>query len=224
VAIARVGTFTSVYDGTYAVTKTVASGNVVVFLSGHGGTGSGDPPVSSGTATTGAWTQITTGEIGSSGMVQMYWAAVTGSGSLTVTGPSTAVTDPGQSLHEYSGVDTTAPVEASNVNLDAVGSQSTTVSLTGVSTGSVVVMISGTETGAATTYACSSPWVLQTAQNGHYHGTGDQITTGSGSFTPTIDQGRSGTWAAVAASLKVASGGLVLTAVQSGSNINLSWV
>jgi hypothetical protein len=186
------------------VTKNVTANNLVVYMA-SGTSGTWGTPVSSGAATTGSWTTGTTGTNGSDVTCRLWWAKVTGSGSLTVTvsGPG----DLGCSIHEYSGADTTSPVDTSNSNT-GTGSPCS-VSLTGVDDGSAIVMI-GADEAATATYTAASGYTRQTYESSHCHATLDRVASGTGSYTPSFTQSATVVWAAAAGAF-LASGGAPAT-------------
>jgi hypothetical protein len=91
------------------VTKDVIKDNLVVFCASGAKSSSFTLPISSGTATTSTWKEaITTYNTYALGM---WWAKVTGSGSLTVT--TSGPTNIGCDLVEISGCDTYTPIGGS---------------------------------------------------------------------------------------------------------------
>lgn len=184
-----------------AVTKTVTANNLVIFMASGAQASAWGTPVSSGAGTTGSWTSVQTYDGGPSPSTGMWWAKVTGSGSLTVT--ASGPTDLGVSIHEYSGADTTAPVETSNQNH---GTGTTfTCALTGVSAGSMMVAIGSTENSSVPLLA-SSPFTRQTYEETHMHATSDYLAPSAASYTPTFTTPGSVDWTDIAASIKAAGG------------------
>lgn len=198
-AIALVGTPVSSYSS--SVTKTVTTGNVAIFFA-SGGSGTITTPTKTGTCTIGTITQVgSTYGNGYNEVVAIFWMPVTGSGTLILTIAGT-LTDPGCSIHEYSGMHTTAPIDVAGGGTTGTVT-SVTHLLNTVHAGSVVVMIFAEEDGTPRTATATSPYTLRTAEADHCHGTLDYIVPSDANYTATGALSGSGLrWGALAAALK----------------------
>ena len=179
-----------------SVIKTVTANNLVIFMA-SGTPAAWGTPVSSGAGTTGSWTAVDEATNVGNVTAKMWWAKVTGSGSLTVTisGPG----DLGCSIHEYSGADTTSPIDT---NGNATGtSVDAGLTLNGVDNGSVVVGIAACE--SPSTMTADSPYTQQTYESTHVHATLDYIVPSAGSYSPNMSLGTSTSWAFVGAAFLV---------------------
>ncbi len=195
--ISQVGSPVSAYAA--AVQKlAVNAGNLVVFFA-SGGPSTPGTPASSGTAQTSAWTQAASQN--TSVVTGIWYAIVTVSGDLTVT--IAGLSDPGCSLHEYSGVNTASPVDQAGSSSGAIAAAS--VVLANVAANAVIVMIAGEENGSST-WTALSPYTVETQQPNHSHCTIDQVVTSGGAYTPKATQ-VSGpfTWGASAVSFAPAA-------------------
>lgn len=178
------------YDGTYENNATitgVTSGNVLImFISGQNTqTVTG---VSTSSGSTSSWASLGTYTVGGQA-VWIYWCSATGTGNVSAK-PAGSANDAGYAMHEYSGVETTAPqIGAIQGDGGTADTDFATANITTTTTNALLVGIWASET-ADRTVTYGSGWTQRINTTGHVHKTADKVVTAtgdynfSGSFTP----------------------------------------
>jgi hypothetical protein len=173
-------------------------------------------------------------DAGSGSVVDIWYArnSVAGATSLTIT-PSATISNAGAVIWEFSGVDTTAPLDQVAVlNSQAASASPTGASVTTALANEVVISlaaVSGSISGLSGGTAFTNDSALKS--NGWAH----LITTSPGTFAPQWSQSPSGTFASSTVTFKAANatpafsacdlnqdGAVNVVDVQIGTNMHLS--
>lgn len=178
------------YDSTYENNATitgVTSGNVLIMLISGSNTQT-VTGVSTSSGSTSSWASLGTYTVGSQA-VWIYWCSATGTGNVSAK-PAGSANDAGYAMHEYSGVETTAPqIGAIQGDGGTADTDFATANITTTTTNALLVGIWASET-ADRTVTYGSGWTQRINTTGHIHKTADKVVTAtgdynfSGSFTP----------------------------------------
>ena len=130
-----------------------------------------------------SWSSIELSCAGASTYGKLFYGVTTG-GSVSIT-ISNEPSDPGYSLVELSGINTTSPVHAntsSGCTRTAIGGGFTSAS---VNTTVPTLLLGIVASGITPLSSWGSGWTQVTAQSSHYHGTAYRVASSSGSYSLT---------------------------------------
>lgn len=164
-SMASVVQYADAYSNQVAFPGNVTSGNKVIIVA-SGSSAFTSPSRISGTATVGSFSSVI--ERGADARVQLFYASVTGSGSLTLGYSGGG--DAGITIIELNGIDVTTGVEAENYVSSP--SQNPSVNLT-AATGSILIATlidENVQAGTVTAGTAPATWTLIGNQTGHQHG------------------------------------------------------
>ena len=139
----------------------------------------------------GSWTGIGTATVGAGGLAsfigKMFYFPNAGAGATTVAATfSSAVTRRGIAIHEYSGADTSSPLDQSAyVAVNSTGATTPTITTTNAND----VIVAGCLAGTTTTGAAGG--YTSRATPGAWSGneTEDQIVSATGTYGPNFTEG-----------------------------------
>jgi len=158
------------YSGGPITLNGVTAGNLlVVWIGGLSG-------ISTTTLPSG-WVKCTPG----SQIASCFWYYPNhGGGNVSVT-ITNAPDDPGWSIHEYSGADTSDPLQGEGSFSSSSGGNWDTTDVT-TDVASAVIVLALNDESCSLTYTPTGTWNSRTSQSSHAHYTYDQILTSTGTY------------------------------------------
>lgn len=170
-AIAYVNSNSGYSGGPITLTGVTAGNLLVAFVCGAGSMATTTLPS--------GWVKCTARLVGSVGACHWYYPNHPGGDvSATITN---APSDPGWSIHEYSGADTSDPLQGEGVfTSESGGNWDTTDVATDVA--DAVLFVSMNDESASMAYSPTGTWNSRTTESGHYHRTIDRIVTSTGTY------------------------------------------
>lgn len=157
--------YADAYSSSVAFPGTVTAGNIVIIVA-MGSAAFSSPAMTAGTATIGSFSNVT-GRNSTYGYIQMFYAAVTGSGTLTL-GYSSGV-DNGITILEVSGLDVSTGVEAENYTTTPTQNPSVTLTAAAGSLLVAALIDEGASSGTVTAGSAPAAWTLIGNQSAHQH-------------------------------------------------------
>lgn len=173
------------------VTLTATSGNLLIAFGSYGNS-AGAITFSTTAGTTSAWTSINS--VNGFGFGAIAWASVSASGSTTVRAALTSASFWGiSSIKEYSGLDTSAPIDGSACNIASgttIDAQTSgNLSPTTAADGDTIVADAFDINGGATAYSAGTGFTARsnwTPNSGQYVLSEDLVQTAHGTIAGTM--------------------------------------